>query len=276
MKNILVGIDFSKGSLHALEYAINLANITGSDVIMLWVDKLSEPENKYFPVENDGYKDEASLSISEIMENWAPRLIKGKLHYKIRKGRVYSEIAIQAKLSKSSFIITGSHEKSGFDEYSLGNDAFRIITSAPCPVITINPFVKSLNNFSHILLPIDTTFYTMQKVPLILDMAALIGSDVHILGLNETGLVSLQKKVEDNVRKIEKQLKDRKTATTTELIKDVNITQAILSCARKIDAGLITVMTEQEPSQSNLMMGPQTQRIISMSEVPVLSIRPRK
>jgi nucleotide-binding universal stress UspA family protein len=276
MKNILVGIDFSKASLHALEYAINLANITNYDVIMLWVDKQTEPENNYIVPEQDGYKDEASQSIAEIMEIWAPKLKKGKLHNKIRKGKVYTEITIQAKLSKSSFIITGTHERTGFNEFSVGDDAFRIVTTAPCPVITIHPNYKSLENFNHILLPIDTTTFTMQKVSLAIELARLLGSDVHVLGLNGTGLVSLQKKVDDNVCKVEQLLKEHKIITTTEILKNSNITQTILSYADKIGAGLISIMTEQEPSQSTIMMGPQAQHIISMSEVPVLSIQPVK
>jgi len=276
MKNILVGIDFSKGSIHALEYAINLANITASDVIMLWVDRQTEPETNHVLAEQDGYKDEASQSIAEIMEEWAPKLKSGKLHYKIRKGKVYSEITIQAKLSKSGFIVTGTHERTGFNEFSVGDDAFRIVTSAPCPVITIHPNYKSLNNFSHILLPIDTTSFTMQKVPLIVELACLLKSDIHILGLNGTGLVSLQKKVDDNVRKVEQLLKEHKITSSTEILKNSNITQTILSYADKIGAGIISIMTEQEPSQSSLMMGPQAQHIISMSEVPVLSIQPLK
>lgn len=276
MKNILVGIDFSKGSLHALEYAINLANITSSDVIMVWVDKQTEPEPSPIFAEMDGYKEEASQNIAEIMEEWGPRLKKGKIHYKIRKGKVYSEITIQAKLSKSSFIITGTHERTGFNEYSIGDDAFRIVSSAPCPVITIHPNFKSLTNFDHILLPISTNSFTMQKVPLVVELAGILGSDIHILGLNGTGLVSFQKKVDDNVCKVEQMLKERKIFSTTEIIKNSNITQTVLSYADKIEAGLISIMTEHEPSQSSIMMGLQSQQIISMSDVPVLSIQPQK
>lgn len=276
MKNILVGIDFSKGSLHALEYAINLANITISDVLILWVDKQSDNESNHVFAEIDDYKDEASQTITEIMETWTPKLKGGKLHYKIRKGKVYTEIAIQAKLSKSSYIITGTHERNGFDEFSVGDDAFKVVTSAPCPVITIHPNYGALNNFNHILLPIDTTAFTMQKVPVIVELAGLLNSDIHILGINGTGLTSLQKKVDDNVRKVEQLLREQIITSTSEIIKNSDITHTILTYAEKIEAGLISVMTEQEPSQSSIMMGPQTQYIINMSEIPVLSIQPRK
>jgi len=276
MKNILVGIDFSKVSLHTLEYAISLANITKADITMLWVDKQSESENGYIHAEQNDFKDEASQNIAEILENYTPHLKNGKLHYKIRKGKVYSEIAVQAKLSKSNLIITGTQGRIGYDEYWVGNDAFRVVTSAPCPVITIHPNYESGNSFGHILLPIDTTSYTIQKVPLIIELAGLLGSEIHILGLNGTGLVSLQKKVDDNVRKVEQLIMEQKIVFTTEMIKNSNITKTILSYADKIGAELIAIMTEQEPSESSLMMGPQAQHIISMSEVPVLSIQPRK
>lgn len=276
MKNILVGIDFSKGSLQALEYAISLANITKSDIIMLWIDQQPEPENSFVRTEQNDFKDEASQHIAEILENYAPLLKSGKLHYKIRKGKVYAEIANQAKLSKSSLIVTDTNGSIGVDEYWVGNNAFRVVTSAPCPVITIHPNNKSHINFEHILLPIDTTSYTMQKVPLIVELAALLGSEIHILGMNATGLVTLQKKVDDNVRKVEQLLTEQKIIYTTEMIKNSNITKTILSYADKIGAGIISIMTEQEPSESSLMMGPQAQHIINMSEVPVLSVQPRK
>ena len=38
MKEIIVAIDFSKGSLHALDYAIELANHQKSNLTMVWVD----------------------------------------------------------------------------------------------------------------------------------------------------------------------------------------------------------------------------------------------
>lgn len=276
MKNILVGIDFSNGSLHALEYAINLANIAKADIIMLWIDKQVEPGNNIIHPEQNDYKEEASQNIAEILEKYTPSLLNGKIHYKIRKGKVYTEMASQAKLSKSSLIVADTPGRTGFDEFWAGNDTFKIITAAPCPVITIHSNYKAQDDFGHILLPIDTTSFTMQKVPLIIELTKLLGSEIHILGLNATGLVSLQKKVDDNVRKVEQLLLEQKITFTTDMIKNSNVTQTILSYADKIGAGLIAIMTEQEPTESSLMMGPLAQHIINISEVPVLSVQPRK
>lgn len=276
MKNILVGIDFSKGSIHALEYAINLANVIHCDIILLWVDKQLEPESIYVYSDQHDYKEEASQNINEIIEKYAPLLTNGKFHYKLRRGKVYTEMAVQAKLSKSSFIITGTHGSSGFEEYWIGSNAFRVVTAAPCPVITIRPNYPITHQFKHILMSIDTTPETMQKVPIIIELAKAMESEIFILGLNATNLQSLQKKVDDNVRKVEAMLLEQHIPSTVELAKNVNITSAILACAERIEADLITIMTEQEPSESSLMMGPHAQQIINQSLVPVLSIQPQK
>lgn len=39
MKNIVVAVDFSGGSIHALKYAIKIANSIGANIFMIWVDK---------------------------------------------------------------------------------------------------------------------------------------------------------------------------------------------------------------------------------------------
>jgi nucleotide-binding universal stress UspA family protein len=276
MKNILVGIDFSKGSIHALEYAINLANIIRCDIIMLWVDKQLEPDSIYSNSDQHDYKEEASQNIAELIETYGPLLTNGQLHYKLRRGKVSTEVAVQAKLSKSLLIVTGTHGSSGFEEYWIGSNAFRLVTSASCPVITIRSNYLIPPQVKHILMSITTSSETMQKVPIIIELAKALGSEVFILGINPTTLQSLQKKVDDNVRKVEAMLLENNIPSTVEMVKDINITSAILSCAERIETDLIAIMTELEPSESSLMMGPHAQQIINQSSAPVLSIQPQK
>jgi nucleotide-binding universal stress UspA family protein len=64
--------------------------------------------------------------------------------------------------------------------------------------------------------------------------------------------------------------------SSVEMVKNIDITSAILSLAERIETDLIAIMTELEPSESSLMMGPHAQQIINQSSVPVLSIQPQK
>lgn len=54
-----------------------------------------------------------------------------------------------------------------------------------------------------------------------------------------------------------------------------NISENMIDYALKLDANLISIMTEQETSTSNLWMGPYAHQTVNHSPIPVLSIHPR-
>lgn len=55
-----------------------------------------------------------------------------------------------------------------------------------------------------------------------------------------------------------------------------NITEKTLEYAKKVDANLISIMTEQETTASNLWLGPYAAQMVNHSPVPVLSIHADK
>jgi len=61
-----------------------------------------------------------------------------------------------------------------------------------------------------------------------------------------------------------------------EFIEADNITEATIEYAKKIDANLISIMTEQETKTSNLWLGPYASQMVNHSPIPVLSIHPEK
>ena len=50
-----------------------------------------------------------------------------------------------------------------------------------------------------------------------------------------------------------------------------NITNTTVEFAQKIDANLISIMTEQEKTTANLWLGPYAQQMVNHSSIPVLS-----
>jgi len=55
-----------------------------------------------------------------------------------------------------------------------------------------------------------------------------------------------------------------------------NITDATLEYADSIKANLISIMTEQETTTSNLVLGPFASQMVNHAQIPVLSIHPEK
>lgn len=276
MKEIVVAIDFSKGSLHALDYAIAFANHVKSNVMMVWVDSHTN-QDFAFSAEVNEFREEAIKNMEEIMKSKKGQLKHGKLSYKLRKGKVYQEIANQAKYNDASLIIAGTHGVTGYEEFWIGSNAYRIVSYAPCPVITVRyDFNIGPEGIKSIVLPIDSTLDTRQKVPFTVELAKLFNADIHILALYSTSIKAVQRKVDNYARQVQKYMTDAGINHYIESLEADNITNISIEYARKVNADLIAIMTEQETTASNILLGPYAQQMVNHSPVPVLSIQPKE
>ena len=275
MKEIIVAIDFSKGSLHALQYAIHCANTAKCNVMMVYVDNHSV-QDVGFSAESGEVRDELLHNFEELMALVRPGFTGGKLTYKLRKGKVYQELAIQAKLNKADIIISGTHGTSGFEEFWIGSNAFRIVSCAPCPVITIRSSFDVLRPLSSIVIPVDHTADTLQKLPLAAALAKIFNAQIHILALHSSKLKSLQTKIETTVVKAEKYLAQCGVSSDSEFRFAENLTNTTLEFAAEADADMIIIMTEQETSDANVLLGQFAQQMVNFSPVPIMSVQPKE
>ena len=276
MNEIIVAIDFSKGSLHALDYAIDFANHVKSNIMMVWVDGHLN-QDFAFSAEVNEFRDEANKNMEEILQSRKGALKHGKLSYKLRKGKIYQEIANQAKINNAKLVIAGTHGVTGYEEFWIGSNAYRIVSYAPCPVITVRyDFDMSEEGIKSIVLPIDNTLDTRQKVAFTVETAKAFGADIHILALYSTNIKTMHRKVDNTARQVQKLISDEGINHYMETVHADNITNASINYALKVNADLIAIMTEQETTASNILLGPFAQQMVNHSPVPVLSIQPKE
>ncbi|MBU2649520.1 MAG: universal stress protein [Bacteroidetes bacterium] len=275
MKQVLVGIDFSKNSLHALEYAVNFAGQAGAGVTMVWVNNAISQEYIFDALDSE-MKKEKKENFEKLIREFKHHLPKGNIDYKLRKGKVHLEMNAAAKASDADIIIAGTHGISGFEEYWIGSNAYRIVTHAPCPVITLRydfPFSKTIRK---IIFPIDNSQETKQKLPVVSEIANLFNAGIHILALYTTSLKSLHKRVDNFVLQTEEALSAKGIPSTTEKMQTDNMVQSTIDVAKSQEADLIAIMTEQENTTANIFLGPYAQQLINHSPIPILSIRSKK
>jgi len=274
---ILVGIDFSKASLGALDYAVKIATKTGAKILMVWVDKINHTST-VFNDSKKGYKTEIKKQLEALVKKYSKKL-KGKIDYKIRTGKVYQEISNQAKYSDANLIVAGTHGTSGFQAFWIGSNANRIVSIAPCPVITIRAGFKCMKKgvIQKIVLPIDSTKETREKVSHALRLAMYFGSEVHVLALHTTSIKTIHHKVESYANQVRKFIEDNNSGINivTKSIKTDNISAATLKYVEEVNADMIAIMTEQETSTANIILGPYAQQMVNLSPVPVLSVHPK-
>ncbi len=271
--NILVAIDFSKGSIHALEYAINYANIMKADIQMVWVNDINTPETVFSSVATE-LRREKKKNFEKLLTKYRKELIHGKLNYILKKGKVHQEIAKQVISTNANLIFTGTHGITGFEEYWIGSNAYRIITYAPCPVITLRNEYKFKKSIKKILFTVDNSPKTLQKLEPTTEVAKLFNSHIHILSIYATSMSLMHRRVDDKLEKVKKHLAKNDIAFTVEKVKNDNITTTVLKYAEKNNVDLISIMTDQERSNAGVFLGTSPRQIISNSAFPVLCIQP--
>lgn len=275
METIIVAIDFSKGSLHALDYAISFSNHVKSDLHLVWVDNITSDEVVYTHFSKED-RLEHKKNFEDLIRKYDKKIKNGKITYSLRRGKVHVEIAKVASSKNADLIIAGTHGVTGFEEYWIGSNAYRIVTTAPCPVITVRNDFESENIIRSIVFPVDSTVETKQKLPYTANIAKIFNATVNILGLYSTTLKSVQKRIDGYVNNAAKYFDENQVQYKVEKFKPDNITQSIIKYAENNKSNLIAIMTEQEGTTGHVFLGPHAQQLINHSPIPILSLKSKE
>ena len=270
-KTIIVGVDFSDCSINALEHALTIANAVGSNLRMVWVNKAKQEKSVALKSSEEAVSD-ATRAFEEMVEKYKPEIENYTMDFVIREGKVYDEIVQQAKSDEAFMVVAGTHGSSGFEEFWIGSNAQKIVSACHCPVITIRGGVDVGRNLSKILIPIDSTLETRQKVPFTTALASYFDAEIHLLSLYSTQVRTVRQRVDRYAAQVVEYLKEDEVKFEHTQLEADNITNATVEFAQKIDANLISIMTEQEKTTANLWLGPFAQQMVNHSPIPVLSI----
>jgi nucleotide-binding universal stress UspA family protein len=273
--HILVPFDFSEEAKTALSQTYNLAKFTHTEISILFVMDES-PQHKLFSKQKDILEDEQTLKKAEAMlaEVAAEATKASGVTVKplISRGKVYEQVNKVAAEINAVFIMMGTSGGSMMRKF-MGSNTFKVVQDAPCPVITI----KGKNHrmgCKNILLPLDTTKETREKVAKAIEIARYFSAAIRVVSIVTTSDEFAITKLKRQLQQVHQYIVDSKVACTAEAIEADSVTDAVFKYATKVDADLILIMTQQEMDWTNFFVGSHAQQIINHSEIPVLSIRP--
>jgi nucleotide-binding universal stress UspA family protein len=277
IKKILVPIDFSETSLLAIEHAGFTAQLFKAELVLLHVmEKHWEKFNiivPNIPVEKpSGMVNAVEKRLEDIAFD-----IQSKYGVKSEcittDGTIFHEIISIAKEYAVDLIMMGTHGVSGFVELFLGSNAYKITTLAGCPVLSVQVHSKKLG-FQNIVLPIDNSAHSRQKVHHAIVLANHFGAVVHIVGLIDTKIETDKQQLELKVKQVEDFLSKSTVAHTTKYISGNNQAKLTLNYATEINADLIVIMGDQEENLTGRFLGAYAQQIVNHSKIPTLTIPP--
>ena len=188
MKTIIVPLDFSHESLTGLNMSLMLAEKSGANIQMVHViSKNAETNIEQFEKENQLVKRKFEGIMLKCKEEGN---INCALNYTIKEGKIFSEISDYADQFEDSLIVLSTHGESGFDEFFIGGNAYKIISqSKHHPVIVRKSKISS--NIDTIVLPLDITMQTREKVSYTVKLAKLFNSEIKLITVKSSHLKSI-------------------------------------------------------------------------------------
>lgn len=257
---ILIPVDFSEPCISAIKHSYKLVKAENSSILLLNVqakktgaglvqDKLERLKNEI--------KQESGLEVE----------------WKIVFGKVANMILKVAKDIEPRYILIGLNKKGDQNEF-IGSMTFRVISRSNTPVLCINKDRDS--NFKRIVLPIDLSKSSRQKLPKVIHIAQKYDSVVDILLVLEENHPLNKQKLTLYGNQVHDMLAKKKIKSETHFVSGGKYHKMITDHAQKVNADLLIIMTQAEYTYMELFVDKTAMHIINGTDIPVLSMRPLK
>jgi nucleotide-binding universal stress UspA family protein len=275
INKILIPLDFSDNSMMAVEHGQFMAKLFKADIVLAHII-----ESKVLRIDLGKFSSSEKKSAGEIVQakiNEIATELKvktgGKITTVIKTGKIAANIVETAKETNADMIIMGTHGVSGVEEFFIGSNAFRVVTESHCPVLTVQTHKKKLG-FERILMPIDLSSSSTDKVRYVMQLAKKYNSRVNILGILATDDEDEAVRLERLMEQVEKYLDKNDVDFDSQIVEGKNLAETTLKHAKKQKVDLIAIMTEQEENFTGIFLGPFAQQVVNHSKIPVLSVKP--
>ena len=146
IKKILIPIDFSDFSMHALKYGVAVARHFGAKILLLHVisqELLNEIKTvRGFLGDTDSPEEFLARKKRDINER-IEKIVKGEPDQALFEGQLIEtgipseEIIRVAEARKVDLIVIGTHGRSGLSHILIGSVAEKVVRRSPCPVLSV-------------------------------------------------------------------------------------------------------------------------------------------
>jgi len=282
IKNILWATDFSREAADARAYAELFAKkfrarITAVHVVPEMGPALLEARPAYMEEvyqQVEANKEKAAKKLAELAAKSGIPFAK----VLIESGSPVKRIIEIAGREKADLIVMGKRGQSALEKILVGSVANGVLRHAPAPVLFVGK--KRLRpEIRKILVPTDFSKREDVERDFAWELASTFGADLtllHVLALYNyrVGPESAEAMLEDLLAKLKKrEVRERKNfKVSEEVIRDFNAAAGIVNYAQSKKFDLIAISTYTHTKLGRFFLGSNTERVISLSDVPVFAI----
>jgi nucleotide-binding universal stress UspA family protein len=277
VNRILIPTDFSETGLLAIEHGAFMARLFKAELHLLHVLEVNEytydiPEPVLKLTNLKPIQEIAEKKMNEVSESISKEY-GVKTITLCSTGRISTEVVNYSTENNIDLIIMGTHGASGFEEYFMGSNAHKVVNRVSCPVITVQTHAKKLG-FMDVVLPIDSSIHSRQKVNYTIELCRLYNSRIHIVGLLDTHEDNEEGKLNIMLDGVEEAIKKAGLTSTRKVVEGTNLAVMAMDYSNQVNADLLVIMTDHESTLTGMFMGPFAKQIVNHSKIPVMSIKP--
>lgn len=271
MKKIVVPCDFSDSAVQAFKFAVEIANQSNGEIMLLNVVELPIiHENVMMPTFSfeDTYlkemKERADKDFAKMISKWAKDGPKVSMH--VEFGAATPTISRFIDKKKADLVIMGTKGASGLKEFFVGSNTEKIVRWSPVPVISIKKSVKasSIKNIAFAsTLHEDEEELTMR----VKSLQNFFKAKLNIIYVNtpanfRTDVIT-RKMMKEYAKRF--MLKDY----TLNIFNDLNEESGVAHFVSEINADMIAMATHGRKGLNHLLSGSIAEDMVNHLECPI-------
>lgn len=276
MKKILVPIDFSQNSRHALDFALEFNELIKGEIVLVHVLDLPITQHGYVGLATQAnlevyYGEKIIKKTTDQLTGWSETVSSaGQMVSQVLKfGNPYEAISRTLLEVEADWIIMGSKGASGLKEVFIGSNAERVVRHAKCPVIVVKDETH-VEEIRSIVLATDGEEAEGELIERVKLIQKLLNLKIHLV------------KVRTFKHETEEQdIDDLKKFADHHKLHDFTLNsfeapypdQGIVTFAEQIRSGLIVIGTHGRTGLEHLFGGSWAEDVVNESKIPVMSVK---
>lgn len=272
MKNIVVGIDFSENSINSLRHAVALATVTGATVHIVWV-KTPGAARGLGKGSIEDFTKIAQSKLDDMIQRCKAEAPNVQTISVILEGKPSLELPKYASNQPESMVVVGAHGISGSEDRSIGSNAFKVISESGVPVFILREGVQVNKDLINVLVPIDTSFETLQKMRIAISFAKAFSAKIILLGIYPPNNAQDKHVVSVQLSHANRMCAGANVRHETDVLEvSSRISKSIIDYALAHDVNLMTVMKEEETDLTDFWVGSTLRQLMNTTPIPLLVI----
>ena len=300
IQTVLVPIDFSDASKHALNYGLHVAREFGSVLeVVHVVDRMPLARyTQFIPAFEDEARaiTEAKAELNALLPDSLRHGVECRVV--VAAGKTESVLLARVEEASIDLVIMGSHGRRGFKRWCLGSVTEHALRRMPVPVMTVSHVDEGVEpkpgaplKFDRILSPTDFSDSREVALPVALEFARRWGSELEVVHVVERLHPSPTSPpwTDEELARERRDLVERASSAMDNLIsppraEGVNLrktvleghaAQAILEHAAANQPDLIVITLHGMGFIERALLGATAERIVRGAHAPVLAIPPQ-